>query len=128
MKYILLIPIILASSFLSAHAQEPTGVWLTENNEAKIKIYQAANGSFEGIIIWTKDQSEKSKKTIGQRILSTFKKKNKNTFEGGTINHLQQGKKYNGIITMLNSNTLKLRGYIGNPMLGVSQIWTKTTP
>ncbi|HRP90002.1 MAG TPA: DUF2147 domain-containing protein [Edaphocola sp.] len=101
MKAFIISTVTFTSIIGTANAQEPTGVWLTENKEAKVEIYQTQNGAYEGKIIWTKDQSEQSKKTIGQRILSTFKKKNKNTYEEGTINHLQQKKKYNGIITMI---------------------------
>ncbi|HTO16555.1 MAG TPA: DUF2147 domain-containing protein [Edaphocola sp.] len=125
MRKLIILSFLLLSNAIALQAQEPVGIWLTEKKEAKVEIYQTSTGDYEGKIIWTKDQTEDSKRTIGQRILSTFKKKSKNTYEHGTINHLQQKKKYSGIITMISPNILKLRGYIGNPLFGISQTWTK---
>jgi len=44
---------------------------------------------------------------------------------GGTIYDPNSGKTYRCIITWVDGNTLKVRGYIGVPMLGRTETWTR---
>ena len=44
---------------------------------------------------------------------------------GGTIYDPNSGKTYRCIITWLDKDTLKVRGYIGVPMLGRTETWSR---
>jgi uncharacterized protein (DUF2147 family) len=44
---------------------------------------------------------------------------------GGTIYDPNSGKTYRCIITWVDKNTLKVRGYIGVPMLGRTETWNR---
>ncbi len=114
----------LASAFM-ANAQEPAGVWLTQDKDAQVEIYKTNAGIYEGKIIWVKSTKPEVQKRIGTKILSAFKKKDTKTYESGRIYHPGQGKYYDGIITMKSDKLLHLRGYVGTPMLGQTQTWTR---
>ncbi|RYD98095.1 MAG: DUF2147 domain-containing protein [Sphingobacteriales bacterium] len=115
----------LSASALMAHAQEPAGVWLTQDKDARVEIYKTSAGIYEGKIIWVKSAKPEAQKRIGTKILSSFKKKDSKTYESGRIFHPGQNKHYDGIITMKSDKLLHLRGYVGTPMLGQTQTWTR---
>ena len=46
-------------------------------------------------------------------------------WESGTIYNPEDGGNYNCTLTLLDSETLKVRGYIGLPLFGTTQIWTR---
>ncbi len=113
-----------ATAFI-ANAQEPSGVWLTQDKDARIEIYKTNTGVYEGKIIWVKSTKPEAQKRIGTKILSAFKKKDAKTYDSGRIYHPGQNKHYDGIITMKSNQLLHLRGYVGTPMLGQTQTWTR---
>lgn len=115
----------LSAAAFMANAQEPAGVWLTQDKDAQIEIYKISSGIYEGKIIWVKSTKPEAQKRIGTKILSAFKKKDTKTYESGRIFHPGQNKHYDGIITMKSDKLLHLRGYVGTPMLGQTQTWTR---
>ncbi|OJV55916.1 MAG: hypothetical protein BGO31_17675 [Bacteroidetes bacterium 43-16] len=118
--------LLLSMSFvMSSRAQEPSGVWLTQDKDAQVEIYKTTAGSYEGKIIWVKSTKPEVQKRLGTKILTAFKKKDAKTYESGKIYHPGQNKHYDGIITMKSNNQLNLRGYVGTPMLGQTQNWTR---
>ena len=120
-----IIGLFLSAAAFTANAQEPAGVWLTQDKDAQVEIYKTSAGIYEGKLIWIKDTKPEVQKRIGTRILSAFKKKDAKTYESGRIYHPGQGKYYDGIITMKSDKLLHLRGYVGTPMLGQTQTWTR---
>jgi uncharacterized protein (DUF2147 family) len=46
-------------------------------------------------------------------------------FEGGQIYNASNGKTYNANITLQPDGRLGLRGYVGSPMFGETQVWTR---
>ena len=115
----------LSTAAFMANAQEPAGVWLTQDKDAQVEIYKTSTGIYEGKIIWVKSTKPEVQKRIGTKILSAFKQKDAKTYESGRIFHPGQSKYYDGIITMKSDRMLHLRGYIGTPMLGQTQTWTR---
>jgi uncharacterized protein (DUF2147 family) len=121
--------IIIPCFFLSAlcgwvNAQDICGIWLTANSEAKIEIKKKGNEHYEGKLIWTMDKSEKSKKTIGAVIVKDFVKTGKNNYKG-IVNDLDKNKTYYSTITLISDNVMELRGYIGIPLFGRTEKWTR---
>ena len=48
-----------------------------------------------------------------------------NTFESGQIYNGENGKIYNANISLQADGTLRLRGYVGTPLFGETQVWTR---
>lgn len=47
------------------------------------------------------------------------------TWEAGSIYDPQSGHTYQANITLKDSDHLQLRGYLGIPLLGATQVWTR---
>lgn len=117
--------LLLSAFAFMADAQEPAGIWLTQDKDAQVEIYKTGAGNYEGKLIWIKSTKPEVQKRLGTKILSAFKKKDAKTYESGRIYHPGQNKYYDGIITMKSDKLLHLRGYVGTPMLGQTQTWTR---
>jgi uncharacterized protein (DUF2147 family) len=48
-----------------------------------------------------------------------------NAFEDGHVYNGENGKTYNANISLQPDGKLRLRGYVGTPMLGETQLWTR---
>jgi uncharacterized protein (DUF2147 family) len=122
-----------------ALATDPQGVWLTEDRDAALTITKC-DGQLCGQIIWLESATDRSgsprldkenpdpaKRTqpiCGLVVISGLKPSGQDTWDGRVYNP-QDGKTYRGNITVLSNTTLKLRAYIGLPIFGKSQIWTR---
>lgn len=144
MKYFSLL---LISSFLftgsilaqSVNEEEVVGVWLSQNGNEKIEVYQN-NGRYWGKIVWMKEPNTESghpkvdemnpkeelrdQPLVGLEILMDFKEKNKGVYTDGKIYDASSGKFYNAIIKV-KGNVAKIRAYIGIPLIGKTEIVTK---
>lgn len=65
---------------------------------------------------------KKDKPLVGLEIFWDMKKSKKNVYTGGTIMDPKSGKEYSCKLT-LEGTKLKVRGYIGSPLLGRTQVW-----
>jgi uncharacterized protein (DUF2147 family) len=135
-----------------AWAQGPTvmGTWLTASGVAKVRIgpcANAASGALCGFIVGlvnpkgpdgqvvapevatdyrNADPALRSRKVIGMPLIWGFKKGSEpNTYEGGQIYNGENGKIYSANINLQPDGKLRLRGYVGSPMFGETQIWTR---
>ena len=139
-----LILIALLISF-AAHSQNKaddiTGIWLTGGKEpAKIQIYKAGE-KFYGKIIWLQnsiesgkpkqdvnnpDKAKRNNPVIGLVMLSGFRFDDDDEWNGGDIYDPESGKTYSSYIYLKDSNTLKVRGYVGVSLFGRTETWTRT--
>jgi uncharacterized protein (DUF2147 family) len=62
---------------------------------------------------------------IGMTIMKGLKKSGPVVWSGGEILDPEEGEIYKVKITMVNDKTLEVRGYIGIPLLGRTQIWVR---
>ncbi len=127
----------------SKKADDIIGKWLTENKEAKVKIYKIGD-KYYGKIIWLKEPNDKKtgklkkdkhnpdarlkeRAIIGMNFVNTFKFDGNNEWEDGTVYDAKTGKTYKGTIGFESKNKLKLRGYIGKSWMGIGKTtyWTK---
>lgn len=113
------------------------GVWVTPDKDANIEIYES-NGTFYGKTIWhdlqkhqgvttdimNPDENLKKNPIIGLVVLKGLTFKN-NRWENGRCYDPETGKTYSGYLEIINDRMLKLRGYIGIPLFGRSEIWTR---
>ncbi len=135
----LLIAGILFSLNLFANPNTPVGIWTVAAQDAKIEIYLQGD-ELEGKIAWLKepndksgqpkldvknpDETKRSRPIMGMTLLTGFKK-NKDEWGGGEIYDAKSGKTYKANIKLDGETKLKLRGYVGIPLFGRTEEWTK---
>ena len=136
-----------AGALLSLHAWSqdatPVGLWKTiDDNSGKPKALiriTEGGGEFKGTIEKlfqepgqlpnpTCDKCEDARKDqpiIGMAIVTGMKKQG-DEFAGGTILDPKNGKVYKSKMTLADGGKkLNVRGYIGMPMLGRTQVWVR---
>jgi uncharacterized protein (DUF2147 family) len=136
----------------TASAQSPSvmGTWLTASGIAQVRIGpcpDAANGPICGLVVGlinpkgpdgnavapdmatdyrNADPALRTRKVIGMPLIWGFKKtSDPNAFEDGHVYNGENGKTYNANISLQPDGKLRLRGYVGTPMLGETQLWTR---
>lgn len=140
MRVLALSAFILTLTSLSAQAADapdPTGLWLTENKRSVIKV-DTCDAGICGKIYWiikdgmtidskNPDPKYRDKPMCGLQILSGFKQnpKNAKVWEGGKIYKADEGDVYNATVSVTGPNTMNVRGYVGVPLFGKSQNWTR---
>ncbi len=123
---------------LTLVAQNPSdimGIWLTQEEEAKIEIYQNTDGeTYFGKIIWLKEPNGEDgnpkKDENGKLVLNMINLKNFVFDDGewidGTIYDPKSGSTYYCTITLESADKLKVRGSV-DPMgwIGKTNYWTR---
>lgn len=127
--------------FGQTQADQILGEWLTSNGRSKVQIYKS-NDKYFGKIIWLKEPTEngkpkldknnpdpkkKSQPIVGLNLLRGFLYDEDNVWEDGKIYDPENGKDYSCKITLVNKNTLEVRGFIGFSLIGRTVIWTRIT-
>ena len=132
------------SASASAQSNDPAiGVWKTiddkTNQPASLIKIEEVNGSLEGVIIKTfprpnetplvscnlcKDEL-KDKPIIGLKIMSGLKQEKPGFRSGGKILDPKEGEYYKVKLSTEDGKKMDVRGYIGVPMLGRTQVWYK---
>jgi len=140
----------LAASEASAQQATVMGTWLSESGVAQIRIGpcpDAAAGPLCGFVAAlinpkgpdgaavapdaatdyrNENVSLRTRKVIGMPLIWGFKKTAEpNTFEDGKVYNGEDGKTYNANISLQPDGKLRLRGYVGTPMFGKTQLWTR---
>lgn len=107
----------LAASAATAQAADPTGVWLTADESAKIRVEHCADG-YWGSIAWERqpgtdtknpDPSKRGRPLLGTPILIAMKPSEPNKWDGKVYNP-KEGSYYNVSIILESQNRLKLQG------------------
>jgi uncharacterized protein (DUF2147 family) len=126
-----------------ASAQQPPllGRWLSESRKGVIEIYSCAD-KLCGKLIWLSepirdgapaidrnnpDAAQKGRPLCGLKMLGDFHQLESNRWGDGWIYSPENGKTYRATMS-LDGDHLKLRGYIGIPLLGETQTWTRADP
>ncbi len=145
MKNIIFVFSLLLTNSISLSAQETKksdailGIWLSENKDGKVEIYQQGNKYF-GKLIWGKDMFESDGVTSKKDTKNTDANlKNRNlkdlviltnfvfedgVWSGGKIYDPQVGKLYSCSMKLEN-NVLNIRGYVGISLFGRTSEWTR---
>tara|TARA_B100001750_G_C15266916_1_gene475534 strand:+ start:159 stop:599 length:441 start_codon:yes stop_codon:yes gene_type:complete len=143
MKKIITI-LIVSLFYLISFSQSNTdivGEWYTADKEAIITIFIEGK-TISGTTTWMKDPLDvngnpkldklnpneelQSRKRLGLKIMQGFIFKGENTWEDGRIYKPTNGKTYGGKATLVNKNTLELKGYLLSlPFIGKTSTWTR---
>ena len=135
---------------ISAQTPSVMGTWLTASGVAQVRIgpcQNAASGPLCGFIVGlinpkgpdgvvvapdvatdyrNADPALRSRKVLGMTLIWGFKRTaDPNAYDGGQIYNGENGKIYSANISLQADGTLRLRGYVGSPMFGETQIWTR---
>jgi uncharacterized protein (DUF2147 family) len=148
----LVLAVLLGVLASTASAQSPSvmGTWLTASGVAQVRIGPCpdpANGAICGTVVGlinpkgpdgnavapdmatdyrNPDPALRTRQVIGMPLIWGFKKTaDPNAFEDGHIYNGENGKTYNANISLQPDGKLRLRGYVGTPMLGETQLWTR---
>ena len=138
------------ASTASAQQSSVMGTWLTASGIAQVRIGPCpdpANGPICGLIVGlinpkgpegnpvepdmatdyrNPDPALRGRKVIGMPLIWGFKKTaDPNAFEDGHIYNGENGKIYNANISLQPDGKLRLRGYVGSPIFGETQLWTR---
>ena len=124
----------------SAHAQGPAGLWLTENGRSVISVAPCANdvATLCGGIHWiieggmqfdekNPDAALRGQPLCGLKILGGFRQNDIANWVDGKIYKADEGDIYNASLQMLPNGKLLVRGYVGMPLFGKSQTWTRVS-
>jgi len=129
-------------TFQSAHALadgDPIiGIWLSGDDDGWVDITRHADG-ISGIIAGSPnndperskiddknpDPALRDRELLGLELFAGFHFDGDDRWIEGTIYDPNSGKTYRCIITIVDDDTLKVRGYIGVPILGRTEIWTR---
>jgi uncharacterized protein (DUF2147 family) len=71
------------------------------------------------------DDAQRGRPLLGMELLNGFSRNGPGDFRDGEIYNPRDGKLYKAVLTLLEDGTLKVRGYVGVPLLGKTQIWTR---
>ena len=120
----------------TASAADPVeGFWLTQNERAVVNI-EACGDSMCGYVYWiiegglqydenNADEARRNDPICGMQILKGFVKEDVGEWDDGEIYKADDGDVYDANIEILEDGTLKLRGYVGAPIFGKTQIWSR---
>ena len=127
-------------SFAVPGAETIEGVWLNEDGDGWIEL-QMTDGELRGVIAGSPDDPERlrpprldvenpdpalrDRKLFGLQILYGFRMETADRWGGGRVYDPNNGNTYRGTITLVNVNTLRLRGFIALSLFGRTEVWTR---
>lgn len=134
MKRMALLVVLLVLSVAPASAADPSGDWLVENGEARIRVAFCA-GSLWGVISWEKvpggkdaanpDPVKRSRDTLGMPILIDMKPAGTDKW-AGQIYNAKDGKMYQASVSLESENALKVRGCVLGGLFCGGETWARS--
>ena len=73
-----------------------------------------------------RDESLRGQPVLGMDLLTRLSSKKGGSYGGGRIYNPRDGKLYKAILILLDDGTLTIRGYVGVPALGQTQVRTRS--
>jgi len=120
---------------IAAGAETPVGIWRTADGDALIEI-AACDAALCGRIVWMRDPPHdddrnnpdpalRARPLCGLEILSGFVADGDDAWSGGRVYDAKSGNTYRGTLRLEPDDALSLRGYVGIPLFGRSERWTR---
>jgi uncharacterized protein (DUF2147 family) len=128
-----------------ALAQSPgaVGLWLVAKKDGAVEVYPCG-AQLCGRLVWLKepldtegspkrdhrndDERLKSRPICGLELMTGFTQESPTEWTGGRIYSPDDGNTYRAQMKLDGPDRLSLRGYVGIPLLGRSEIWTRLPP
>lgn len=114
-----------------AAANDPRGTWLSQSGETRVR-FADCGGQLCGTIVSASGQSRDEKNEdaalrgrslVGVRMI-TMRANGANAWQGSLYN-FQDGKTYNGRMTMPSANSMSLSGCVLGGLICRSQTWSR---
>jgi len=130
---------ILFSTLAWAEKTDVEGRWLTQEGDGWIMI-QIVGDSLEGSVAGSPDPKQREEREFDDRnpdpnlrtrrlegltIMTGFSYDGDGRWSGGTVYDPNSGKTYKCTVKQLDTDTLKIRGFIGISLFGRSETWTR---
>lgn len=125
----------------AAVAADPRGTWLTQDKDAALTI-SACGSQLCGRIIWLEsatdrggavrrdknnpDPGKQGQRICGLVVIKGLEPSGPGSWAGSVYNP-EDGKTYQGSITVLSPDALKVRAYLALPIFGRNQTWTRVS-
>jgi uncharacterized protein (DUF2147 family) len=139
--------LIIGIAWVGAAAQRPDdavlGRWLTEDREGVVEMFRCEN-ALCGRLVWLKKPRDargqvpvdahnptpalRNRPICGLVILGGFRPSGPGAWSDGWVYDPESGKTYHAELALEGGDRLKLRGYVGIPLFGASQVWTRADP
>lgn len=123
----------LASALAAAPAlaQEPVGTFVSQSGDTRVRFAPCGNqicGTIVSVRGQTRDEknedaSLRGRNLVGVRMI-TMRPAGANAWQG-TLYNFQDGKTYNGRMSMPNANSMSLSGCVLGGLICRSQTWTR---
>ena len=140
-KIILTMVIVVSSIFVFAQTNaDIVGEWYNAEKDAVITLFEEEK-KISGKITWMEspndedgnpktdhlnpNESLRSRARLGMVMLHSFAHIEGKVWDNGKLYDPKKGKTYTGMMTLKDSNTIDLRGYIGFSFIGRSSTWTR---
>jgi uncharacterized protein (DUF2147 family) len=116
--------------------KEILGTWITQNKDGIVAISIATSGALEGRIVAGRsdakrldeknpDPALRTRPLLGTVMLQGFHYVGDGRWTGGTIYDPNNGKTYSCNLELAQPDTLRIRGYVGMPLFGRTEMWTR---
>lgn len=136
----------IACAAFAVEESEVLAEWLVESGDARVEIYQVADGTYEGRLCWLKepeypvgdpeagkprrdrdnpDKALRDRPMQGLVFMTGFRYDGEGKWKGGKVYDAENGKTYSCKMTLKDRETLEIRGYIGVSLLGRNQTWKR---
>ncbi len=118
----------------------PTGTWLTEKKGVVVDLYECGEGALCGRTVWLKkmntsegeprldaknpDPSLRARHWCGIEVITGLRPDPEGGWSGGKVYDPKTGETFDFDLVR-EGDDLKARGYLGIPLLGKSEIWTR---
>jgi uncharacterized protein (DUF2147 family) len=116
-------------------AEAIVGQWLTEDKKGHVRVTRQNDGTYVGVLTWAaagappKDVNDKDPKLRDRSMLGLVLmwhlRYDDGDYVDGYIYDPENGDTYTMKAELLGADTLKLRGYVGVPLFGQSQTWSR---
>ena len=122
------------SQTAASPSPSPTGVWLVSKQYARIRIVDCGNKLW-GVVVWevrpgvdsrNPDPNLRSRPTLGMPVLLGMTQTSANQWDGQIYNS-QDGHTYSASISLVNPDTLRVKGCFLGILCG-SEEWTRVEP
>ena len=145
MRALLLMVVLLLAlcrAVCAASGVSPEGRWWTEKKDAIVEIYRCGSDTLCGKLLWFRikpndpnpqgldlrnpDPVQRSRPLCGLTFMTGFRPASTpSSWEDGYIYDADNGNTYHANLLLQGDGTLSLHGYIGIPLLGASEVWTR---
>jgi uncharacterized protein (DUF2147 family) len=132
---------LIAALALATDSDDVVGVWLNQKEDGLIRI-ERVGAHYRGTIVgapegtrkdpnvrdvMNQDPELRDRKLVGLVMMGGYTFDAKASWLGGWIYDPDVGKQYKAKMTLTGPDTLEIRGYIGVPILGRTEVWTRWT-